>query len=388
MKSENESEEDNETKKEDEDEEEDIDDNSILTIKRIGSILRSGEGRIQNIIVDKSGRLLALHGTDNNLELFIVCTQEEIQKRLAKKAKKERKRTGEDIDASMIKVTVQEQFKRIKATKAAGKIKSISIVVNRGQAKILMILANNQLQVIKCDTLVADKEADQAYIIENLGHKSNVRTLAFSSDNTAVLTASSEGLKIWNRHSLTCVRSIPCGNAISCLFAPGDRHALVGTKSGKIQIFDIGSGEMTEEISAHDGEVWSLNLTPDQRSVVSGSADKTLKFWEFELVSSEQHKTKILSILHKRSLQLDEGVTCVSMSSDSKLIAVGLLDSTVKVFFQDSLKFFLSLYGHKLPVVCMDISSDSTLIATGSADRYKINIFEINILISFILASL
>ena len=89
MKSENESEEDNETRKEDEDEEEDIDDNSILTIKRIGSILRSGEGRIQNIIVDKSGRLLALHGTDNNLELFIVCTQEEIQKRLAKKAKKE-----------------------------------------------------------------------------------------------------------------------------------------------------------------------------------------------------------------------------------------------------------------------------------------------------------
>lgn len=33
------------------------------------------------------------------------------------------------------------------------------------------------------------------------------------------------------------------------------------------------------------------------------------------------------------------------------------------------LQFFISLYGHKLPVLCMDISSDSTLIATGSADR-------------------
>jgi WD40 repeat protein len=40
-----------------------------------------------------------------------------------------------------------------------------------------------------------------------------------------------------------------------------------------------------------------------------------------------------------------------------------------KVFFVDTLKFFLSLYGHKLPVTAMDISSDSTLIATGSADR-------------------
>lgn len=35
----------------------------------------------------------------------------------------------------------------------------------------------------------------------------------------------------------------------------------------------------------------------------------------------------------------------------------------------DSLKFYLSLYGHKLPVMCIDISSDGTLIATGSQDK-------------------
>ena len=49
--------------------------------------------------------------------------------------------------------------------------------------------------------------------------------------------------------------------------------------------------------------------------------------------------------------------------------AVALLDSTVKVFHDDSLKFFLSLYGHKLPVMSMDISDDGALLATGSADK-------------------
>lgn len=49
--------------------------------------------------------------------------------------------------------------------------------------------------------------------------------------------------------------------------------------------------------------------------------------------------------------------------------AVAILDSTVKVFHDDSLKFFLSLYGHKLPVMSMDISDDGTLLATGSADK-------------------
>lgn len=38
------------------------------------------------------------------------------------------------------------------------------------------------------------------------------------------------------------------------------------------------------------------------------------------------------------------------MQHAGKLLAVALLDCTVKVFFLDSLKFFLSLYGHKLPV--------------------------------------
>ncbi|KAH0638877.1 hypothetical protein KY290_036183 [Solanum tuberosum] len=35
----------------------------------------------------------------------------------------------------------------------------------------------------------------------------------------------------------------------------------------------------------------------------------------------------------------------------------------------DSLKFFLSLYGHKLPVFCMDTSSDGDLLVIGSTDK-------------------
>ena len=41
----------------------------------------------------------------------------------------------------------------------------------------------------------------------------------------------------------------------------------------------------------------------------------------------------------------------------------------MKVFFVDSLKFFLSLYGHKLPVLCLDVSTDGALVASGGADK-------------------
>lgn len=33
------------------------------------------------------------------------------------------------------------------------------------------------------------------------------------------------------------------------------------------------------------------------------------------------------------------------------------------------LKFYLSLYGHRLPVMTLDVSDDSQLIASGSADK-------------------
>lgn len=39
----------------------------------------------------------------------------------------------------------------------------------------------------------------------------------------------------------------------------------------------------------------------------------------------------------------------------------------LQVFFTDSLKFFLSLYGHKLPVLSMDISSGGW--ASSERDR-------------------
>ena len=57
------------------------------------------------------------------------------------------------------------------------------------------------------------------------------------------------------------------------------------------------------------------------------------------------------------------------MSFAFDLAPTSLLDSIVKIFFVDTLKFLLSLYSHKFPVLCMGISYDSTTIVTGGVDR-------------------
>lgn len=70
-----------------------------------------------------------------------------------------------------------------------------------------------------------------------------------------------------------------------------------------------------------------------------------------------------------RTLKLSDDVLAVCYSPNQSFIACSLLDSTVKIFRHDTLKFHLSLYGHKLPVLSIDISSDNTLIATGGSDK-------------------
>jgi WD40 repeat protein len=65
-------------------------------------------------------------------------------------------------------------------------------------------------------------------------------------------------------------------------------------------------------------------------------------------------------IIRKRARDTIISVACRQIKTNS---------SHVNLLISNLFQFYLSLYGHKLPVLCMDISSDSTLIATGSADR-------------------
>ena len=173
-------------------------------------------------------------------------------------------------------------------------------------------------------------------------------------------------LKVWSRGG-KCLRTSALGFGLCLAFVPGDRHIILGTKEGKLHLLDIGSGEVLETHEAHTGAIWSLDLRPDGKGLVTGSADHEVKFWELELAGGR------LTLVHTRTLKMADDVLSVKYSRtrdpDKLLVAVATLDSTVKVFYENSLRFFLSLYGHKLPVMAMDISDDNELIATASADK-------------------
>ena len=47
-----------------------------------------------------------------------------------------------------------------------------------------------------------------------------------------------------------------------------------------VRIWDARTGELLERLRGHRDSVYSVAFTPDGRGLVSGSLDKTLKFWD------------------------------------------------------------------------------------------------------------
>lgn len=64
---------------------------------------------------------------------------------------------------------------------------------------------------------------------------------------------------------------------------------IVLLQSGKVQIFDIASNTLLETVDAHQGAVWSLILMPDNRGLITGSADQEVRFWDFELMVDPEY---------------------------------------------------------------------------------------------------
>ncbi|KAL4075947.1 WD40-repeat-containing domain protein [Scleroderma citrinum] len=346
--------------------------------------------RVSQILFHPTQPYLAVHSHERSIEVFRIRTEDEIRKKHARRRKREREKEKVNVtestkmdenNAKLDEVALVDLFTPYLVVRANGKVRSFDFGTkeagpHKSSVQIFLALSSNALEVYDIPSLTKSKgeipEPSRAYVLDLPGHRNDVRTLCLSSDDELLASGSNGSLKVWNVKTTICIRTIECGYAICSTFLPGDRHVAIGTKSGEILIYDLASSTLIETIKAHSAIVWSLHVRPDRQVLASGSADKEVKFWEFQrdvMSEDDAHSKKSIALSHTRTLKMSDDVLSVRYSPNGKYLAVSLLDSTVKIFYQDSLKFFLSLYGHKLPVSSMDISDDSKLIVTCSADK-------------------
>ncbi|KAL5320557.1 hypothetical protein ACEPPN_011366 [Leptodophora sp. 'Broadleaf-Isolate-01'] len=363
-------------------------------LKSRGVLRSQGKDKALEVSFHPRNDYFAVHGSEKAVEVWRIRSEDEVKKVLTRKRKRRREKlasTGEKMDvddagdepSDISTADITDIFVSYVVVRTGGKVRSMDWIKTKGSKPMQFLAAttNNQLEVYTIPTKERSKKSksdempdySRSLAVELPGHRADIRSLALSSDDKMLASASNGGLKIWNVRTRTCIRTFECGYALCCAFLPGDKIVVIGTKSGELELFDIASASKLDKVDAHEGAVWSLQVHPDGRSLVSGSADKTAKFWNFEVVQEEipgtKRTTPRLKLSHTRTLKVSDDILSIRFSPDARLLAVALLDNTVKVFFVDSLKLFLNLYGHKLPVLSMDISFDSKLIVTCSADK-------------------
>ena len=363
-----------------------------------GTMYRHGKDRTIDIKFEYRGNYVAVYGSEKAIEILRIKSESEIQKSLARKKKRRREKLGvkvtdgvapgmeegdDTVGDSLLATDIADVIIPYVIVRTTGRVRSTVWARSKAGKPLQLVAAttNNQLEVYDIPQKTKSKESksgeppeyNRSLAIEIPGHRTDVRSLSLSSDDRMLASASNGSLKIWNVRTQSCIRTMDCGYALCSSFLPGDKVVVVGNRNGELEIFDVTSSSLIETVKAHEGPIWTLDVHPDGKSVVTGSADKSAKFWNFEVLQEEipgtKRTTPRLRLIHTRTLKVSDDILSIRYSPDARLLAVALLDNTVKVFFVDSLKLFLNLYGHKLPVLNMDISYDSKLIVTCSADK-------------------
>lgn len=176
------------------------------------------------------------------------------------------------------------------------------------------------------------------------GHSSAVYEISFSpleSEKYIVSCSADKTLRVWD-YSRDPVETTTAGSsaevggetdqeavaptrAITCIAFSSDRKLIASASSsmtGLICLWDGASGSFRGQLRGHNGEISSLEFSPNSRYLLSSSEDQTVKIWDVE----SKNRLQLLSLEHSQWVQ------SAVFSRDGKSVASGSDDRTVRVW--------------------------------------------------------
>ncbi|BAY30722.1 protein kinase [Nostoc carneum NIES-2107] len=145
---------------------------------------------------------------------------------------------------------------------------------------------------------------------------------------------------------------------VNSLAISADGETLVsGSADKSIKIWNLKTGALKTTLSIHSDVVNSVAISPDGETVVSGSKDGTIKIWNLP--------TGTLKATLTRS---EARVDSVVISPDGQTLVSGGGDNKIKIWNLQTGELKHTLNGHNKSVMALAISSDGQTLASGSAD--------------------
>ncbi|KAJ3106516.1 Transducin (beta)-like 3 [Phlyctochytrium planicorne] len=210
------------------------------------------------------------------------------------------------------------------------------------------------------------------------GHTEAVSAVSFAKKSSSFVLTGSEDrtVKLWDLE--TSKKSISHDNKLKARFtfqahdkdinsiavAPNDKIFATGSQDKTAKIWSCADGSLVGEFRGHRRGVWCVTFSPVDQVLATASADKTIKLWSLAdsscLKTFEGHLNSVLKVSF-----LSLGTQLLSSGSD------GLL----KLWTIKSNECINTFDNHEDKIWALVVKRDESLVVTGAADA-KINLWK------------
>ncbi|MBD2777731.1 serine/threonine-protein kinase [Iningainema tapete] len=144
----------------------------------------------------------------------------------------------------------------------------------------------------------------------------------------------------------------------SVALSPDGKTLASGSWDTTLQLWDLATGKKLNTLEGNSGRLYTVSISSDGNTVASGSGQNTIKLWN--LVTKQE-----LGILQGHS----NAVKSITFSQDGQTLVSGNFDGSIKVWNLSTRQEIKTLQGHSQQVKSVAISSDGKTLVSGSGDN-------------------
>ena len=231
------------------------------------------------------------------------------------------------------------------------------------QAKLAAIARDDQVELISV--------AERAIARKLRVSRGNVNALAFSADGWKLAAGAGEPgvageIDLWNVADGTLLKRFDGHKdaVYSIAISPDGKTLASGSYDNRIVLWDVKSGRPERTLDGHNGAILGLAFRPDGNVLASASADRTVKLWDVKI--GERLDTFAESLKELNSvLFTPDGQRVIAGGGDNR-IRVWQISPAAK---EGSNKLLVAQFAHEGAILRLALSSDGKTIASAGDDQ-------------------
>lgn len=189
-------------------------------------------------------------------------------------------------------------------------------------------------------------------------HSDEVHSIGFSPDGKSFISGSADkSIIIWDFETLKPLNTLVkhYGPVYALTYTNDGRHFLSGGDNS-IKIWK-NDGTFVKSLTGHSTAVWSIDISKDDKYIVSGSFDNNFRIWD--IYAGE---TLHIFDIDKKS------ILATAINPHNYFIACGTQDGTIVLFTFDNYEIIHTFSAHGGNVYALDFSPDGKLLASAGRD--------------------